>query len=125
MSVVRIFQIAKELRSKEKNLKLSKMFQGAAVKGAEDTPTIGAPVINDEQSEAKERTQKISGEIFLEISAWARETENLQPYQRGILYSVGNRLKREQDISGKQAVQVMKAYDEAIDLGFKSQLEDG
>lgn len=110
---------------KEKNLKLPKMFQGAAVKGAEDTPTIGTPVINDEQSEAKDRAEKISGEIFLEISAWAKETENLQPYQRGILYSVGSRIKREQDISGKQAVQVMKAYDEAIDLGFKSQLEDG
>ena len=52
------------------------------------------------------------------LNKWAKETNNLKPYQRQIIYSVGIAKNRGRDPSGKQAVQVNLAMEEAISLGF-------
>ena len=65
------------------------------------------------------RADELSGDVFIAISSWAKETNNLQPYQRSICYSIGRAKLHGKQISGKQAFHAMKAYDEAISLGFK------
>ena len=76
-------------------------------------------IIPDEKTEALWRADELTGDVFIAISSWAKETNNLQIYQRSICYSVGRTKLHGKQISSKQALHAMKAYDEAISLGFK------
>ena len=78
------------------------------------------PTTTSEQQDALDRAAELDGDVFKAISSWAKETNNLQPFQRSICYSVGRTKSYGKQISGKQALHAMKAYDEAISLGFKS-----
>ncbi len=61
----------------------------------------------------------IPASIWLEMSKWAKVTNNLEQWQRGILYSVGKRLQRGREPSWKQAKQAMVAYNLALKKGFR------
>ena len=104
---------------KEKKLELPKQFKSA--KGIDPVKPSGpTPTTTSEQQDALDRAGKLTGDVFKVISSWAKETGNLQPFQRSICYSVGKTKSYDKQISGKQALHAMKAYDEAISLGFKS-----
>lgn len=60
----------------------------------------------------------IPAEVWLSISNWAKETNNLEPWQRGIAFSVGTLIKRGKSPSYKQAKQADIIYKAAIDKGF-------
>jgi AIPR protein/Abortive infection phage resistance protein N-terminal domain len=54
------------------------------------------------------------------VAHWARETHNLQPWQRQIAFTIGRNLSREWDISAKQAAQALRLMEEAERLGFRA-----
>ena len=61
----------------------------------------------------------VSAEKWKELSSWAKETENLAPWQRGIAYSIGKCIAQNRMPSEKQAKQGASIIKEAARLGFK------
>tara|TARA_A100001015_G_C14991946_1_gene714370 strand:- start:1487 stop:1723 length:237 start_codon:yes stop_codon:yes gene_type:complete len=64
------------------------------------------------------RSETIHSEVFIALAVWGKETDNLEPWQRVICYSVGKTKSNNKQISYKQASRAMAAYDEAIEKGF-------
>ena len=71
-----------------------------------------------------EEINKVGQEKLWALAEWSKETNNLQPFQRGIIGSVANRLKKGREPSEKQAKQIMKAINEAESLGFSFEATD-
>jgi len=65
-----------------------------------------------------DRIASVPAASWLALSHWAKETDNLQGWQRQIAYSLGLRAQRGQPPSRKQAVQAEKILQEAAVLGF-------
>ena len=59
-----------------------------------------------------------SGKLWA-LATWAKETDNLQPWQRGIIGAVAQLVGSGKSPSGKQAVQTMKALVDAEERGFR------
>ena len=59
---------------------------------------------------------------WFETAFWARETANLQPWQRGLAYSLGQRSERGTAPTPKQAVQGIALLKESMRLGFRPQI---
>jgi hypothetical protein len=62
--------------------------------------------------------QGVSGDAFLAISSWAKETDNLTPWDRRFAYTIGIRLNRNQTLTPKQEPQAERILAAARDLGF-------
>ena len=62
----------------------------------------------------------VTAETWFKLSAWAKQTNNLQPWQRGLSYSLGRLISRGATPSRKQAEQGLKIIEEASQLGFKA-----
>jgi len=60
---------------------------------------------------------------WLAVAKWAKETQNLRPYQRQIAYSVGRYINNGWTISDKQATQGLKLMREAKALGFRTDVD--
>ncbi len=60
----------------------------------------------------------IPANVWLAISKWAKDTNNLQPWQRGIAFSVGTLIGRGKKPSVKQAKQAEIIYKNAKEKGF-------
>ena len=56
------------------------------------------------------------------VARWAKETYNLQPWQRQIAFTIGQYLSKGWDISAKQAAQAHRLMEEAQRLGFRPSL---
>lgn len=85
--------------------------------------TGGTPpdlVSGEARSDDMERIAKVPPDKWFELSAWAKQTGNLQPWQRGLAFSIGRLLGRGKELSRKQATQGVKILDEAARLGFKA-----
>ncbi len=54
------------------------------------------------------------------VARWAKETQNLQPWQRQIAFTIGQYLAKEWPVSVKQARQGRRLMDEAQRLGFQN-----
>lgn len=54
------------------------------------------------------------------VARWAKETYNLQPWQRQIAFTTGQYLSKGWEISAKQAAQAHRLMEEAQRLGFRS-----
>jgi len=61
---------------------------------------------------------EIPSEKWFEIARWAKETDNLQAWQRSISFSIGKLLARGISPSRKQAIQGVKIIKEARSFGF-------
>lgn len=79
-----------------------------------DTPTP------EEQQQIAEAAA-IPAETWLQVSRWAKETANLQGWQRGLAYSLGRLLQQGRSPSRKQAARGLELLKEARRLGFRSQ----
>jgi hypothetical protein len=66
------------------------------------------------------RVTEVPGQTWFKISHWAKETDNLQPWQRGLSFSLG-RMAGRKPPSAKQAVQAIKILEEAERRGFRSE----
>jgi AIPR protein/abortive infection phage resistance-like protein len=78
---------------------------------------IDAPT--EEERKLIEEIAKIPSEVWFRISKWAKETDNLQGWQRSIAYSMGKVLGQGREPSRKQAVQAKKILEEAERLGCR------
>lgn len=72
----------------------------------------------DEENELINRISSISADVWLSISKWAKETNNLQPWQRSIAFSIGTLLGRGKKPSVKQAKQADIILKEAKEKGY-------
>jgi hypothetical protein len=61
---------------------------------------------------------KISADTWFRLSNWAAKTGNLQPWQRSLAYSLGQRAAANREPTLKQATQGLHALKEALRLGF-------
>jgi hypothetical protein len=75
-----------------------------------------------EENEAIDIVCAVSGEAWKSLSTWAKQTDNLAAWQRGIAFSIGRALESDRKPSVKQAVQGKKILAEATRLGFDLQL---
>ena len=75
--------------------------------------------MSDAQKEAVDRVIECGSDKLWALTSWAKETDNLQPWQRGIVASVAKLVKANKSPSGKQAIQTMKALGEAEQHGFR------
>ena len=66
-----------------------------------------------------EAISKVPEEVWFAVANWAKETNSLQAWQRGIAFSLGKLASRESDPSVKQARQGEILLREAIRLGFQ------
>ncbi|TDC52007.1 hypothetical protein E1212_10390 [Jiangella ureilytica] len=79
--------------------------------------SIGEQLGVEEQAALKAVTS-ISSETWKALSAWAKQTDSLQSWQRSLAFSLGTLLKAGRVPSRKQAVQGARILAEASRLGF-------
>ena len=75
-------------------------------------------VVTDEEKAVIDQVIAISPKTWYALSKWAKETNNFQGWQRSLLFQVGQIVARKKVPSYKQAVQAMKAFEEAVKKGF-------
>jgi hypothetical protein len=61
----------------------------------------------------------VDAETWFALSHWARETDSLQPWQRGLAFSLGRLAGRGSEPSERQAKHGAMILDEAMALGFR------
>ena len=103
----------------EQNLALRHEMQSGETEGIEVPLGGGRAPLSPAQEEALGAIKDISAENLFQLTSWAKETNNLLPWQRGIMFSVAQLLGRGKTPSGKQMVQTVKAIEEAKKLGYK------
>jgi len=89
--------------------------------GIHKTRNRNVETASPENNALIEEISKIDSSVWFEISSWAKETNNLEPWQRGIAYSIGRLLKRGRKPSIKQAKHGEIILAEAVRSGFTSQ----
>jgi len=77
---------------------------------------IDGPDENDQQIIAD--IVSVAADKWFEIARWAKETDNLQAWQRSLAFSIGKLRAKGMKPSRKQAIQGMKILKEARGLGF-------
>jgi len=65
----------------------------------------------------------VPASTWFALSKWAKETQNFQPWQRSLLFSVGTLVSRERKPSIKQSIQALKIHKAAQEKGFKEELK--
>jgi hypothetical protein len=65
------------------------------------------------------RVMAVDAETWFALSQWARETDSLQPSQRGLAYSLGRLIGRGGEPGARQAKQGVIVLNEAMALGFR------
>lgn len=77
---------------------------------------VEGPDKNDQKIIAE--IMEVPSEKWFELARWAKETDNLQSWQRSISFSIGKLLARGKTPSRKQAIQGAKIIKEAKSFGF-------
>lgn len=93
---------------------------GRPASARRNAPAAEQVVTDPEVLRAIARVSEVSGETWFTISRWAKETDNLLPWQRGLAFSLG-RMAGRKPPSAKQAVQAIKILEEAERRGFRSE----
>lgn len=73
---------------------------------------------SDEEAAILAEVSLTSSHTWKAIASWSKQTQNLQPYQRGIAFSIGRSLGAGKKASIKQAIQGKKILEEVAALGF-------
>ncbi len=74
---------------------------------------------DNEDREKISEVMKVSAEIWFRLAQWAKETGNLQPWQRSLSYSMGKLANRRKEPSRKQAFQALKILADVSRMGFE------
>jgi AIPR protein/Abortive infection phage resistance protein N-terminal domain len=106
---------------KGQKVEVSPGVAGTLLAKAPDGPrkavhTLEVPT-KDEEALIEEMAT-VPAETWFGMAAWAKETRNLQSWQRGLAYSLGKLASQGRKPSRKQAIQGKKIFDEAGRLGF-------
>ncbi len=83
--------------------------------------SIDAPTA--EESQEIDWAAAVSADVWFGISAWAKRTDSLASWQRGLAFSLGKLAGQGKSPSRKQAAQGRKLHDDAIRLGYTSEPE--
>ena len=75
-------------------------------------------VATTEEQELIDKVALVAPETWFSIAKWAKETNNLQSWQRGIAFSLGTLARRGKKPSYKQSVQGEIIYEAAKEKGF-------
>ena len=70
------------------------------------------------------RVRSVPAQTWFDCAAWAKQTNRLAPWQRGLAHSLGQRAARGEPPSERQAVQGLLLLEEAERLGFRPQTVD-
>ena len=84
----------------------------------EDLHNSSFNVVTEEEKAVIFQVVEIPSKTWYALSKWAKETNNFQGWQRSLIFQVGQIVARKKVPSYKQAVQAMKAYQEASKKGF-------
>lgn len=92
------------------------------VSGAARTKSTSESSFGEQLSAAEkvacELVVRIGGDRWFELSQWAKQTGNLQGWERSLAFSLGRAVKSGNVPSRKQAVQGARILEEAARLGF-------
>jgi hypothetical protein len=88
-------------------------------------PMSGIDAPDESERQAIARVSALPAMTWFELSHWAKETGNLQGWQRKIAFAVGARLKQGREPTRKQAIQAVKILDEATRLGYRGSEPSG
>lgn len=77
---------------------------------------LAAPSQADQGNIAK--VKEMEADFWFGASNWAKNTSNLQPWQRSLLFSIGRLKSSGREVSPKQAAQGLKAIEQAKELGW-------
>src|SRR5690606_35548187 len=111
-------------RVRELNVDLGRAMEGELIdvskKIAPATANQGVDAPNQDEQGWINTVTAIPADTWFEISKWAKETGNLQPWQRSLSFSIGKLVGRSAGVSIKQAKHGVVILDEVTRLGFKS-----
>lgn len=82
-------------------------------------PTTGIDAPDEAEREVIAAMAAVPADTWFELSHWAKETGNLEVWQRKIAFAVGVRARQGREPSRKQAVQAVKILEEARRLGYR------
>jgi hypothetical protein len=86
-----------------------------------DPTTNGTGRLRTEDAAAIDRVTSVGSESWYGIAQWARETGSLEPWQRGLAFSLGRLGRQRKAPTAKQAIQGVKILEEADRAGFAYQ----
>ena len=98
---------------------LSTELISVGVKNTSTPVDMGSKSLTADEAAVIEQAAKVEADTWFRVANWAKETNNLQSWQRGIAYSLGRLAKSDQSPTVKQARQGMILLDEAERLGFQ------
>ncbi|PCR97673.1 abortive phage infection protein [Pseudomonas fluorescens] len=84
---------------------------------------VSAP--NQQEQSLIEQIAAVPADIWFQISRWSKETNNLQPWQRSLAFSIGKLVNASVRVSIKQAKHGAAILEEVQRLGFKVQVTVG
>ena len=96
-------------------------YQKLVVSASNSSTQSSINTVTEEEKEAIKKVSSIPANTWFALSKWAKETDNFQGWQRGIVFSVGTLVSRKKLPSYKQAKYALAAYDEAVSKGFKTE----
>jgi hypothetical protein len=82
-------------------------------------PDKGIDGPNEQEMALIKQVTGVSADKWFQIAKWAKETNNLQGWQRSIAYAIGKAISRTGTVSPKQAKQGAIILEEAQSLGFR------
>jgi hypothetical protein len=89
-----------------------------SARGAGSTAKRGLEAVQPEEQALITEVARTTSEEWFALSQWAKQTDNLQPWQRSLAFSLGKLARQGREPSRKQATQGKKILDEATRLGF-------
>lgn len=109
---------------REKEIQIPESLEEELIDTSKPTKhiNIGGTVIPPSEEEMKviNSVGGVSSEVWFRLSRWAKETGNLQAWQRALAFSLGRIAARNKPPSPKQAHQGLKILAEAKRRGFKA-----
>lgn len=111
---------------KEHDYKISNILE-SELTSVNTVASLSSPVnsidsLTEDDQSIIDEVVSIPASTWFELSKWAKETHNFQPWQRSLLFSVGTLISRERKPSIKQSVHALNTYKEAKEKGFAEEL---
>ncbi|POP67707.1 AIPR family protein [Pseudomonas syringae] len=82
---------------------------------------LGVSAPNENELQLISSVTNVCADMWFQISKWSKATNNLQPWQRSLAFSIGRLMSKSGNISIKQAKHGVTILEEVQRLGFKEQ----
>jgi hypothetical protein len=98
-------------------LDLGALARAASAKGEEPASSDGGPSY-ESCDVLIDALRPIPGGVWFALSAWAKQTNNFNSWQRGLAYSLGMMANKQKSPTTKQAIQASRLLLESVQAGF-------